>query len=229
MSHILIPQYSKGGGAAAGGGGGAAASAAAGGGAGAGGGMMATPGGVAGYGATPGGATGMGVASSLGFGGSSLPAASPGMGGATPGAGGGGANKPSSDANGPVGYSLPPLPPPLQLHCAFALPRSQLLHQVLRVLAASAGALRAMGDAGSADDVALRAADATDFWSATAAQTSAASASASASGSAGEGVGVERALVYHTAALSLRLLSLLVEREGAVRNKLKRLQHSQAS
>ena len=70
----------------------------------------------------------------------------------------------------PVGYTLPSLHPAFLLHCAFAMPRSQLLHSLHRLLAAAAATLHTFGDVGAgggggaAADSAAAAAAPNAFW-----------------------------------------------------------------
>ena len=92
----------------------------------------------------------------------------------------------NGDGTAPMLYSLPALHPALLLHCAFARPRSPLLHRIFCILVAAAEVINNDGlhsrnastDRGSASDA------------------------------------VECTLVHHTSGLTLRLLCLLVDQEA---------------
>ena len=133
-------------------------------------------------------------------------------------------------------HTLPPLPPALLVHSAFAMPRSPLLHRLYRLLAACASALHTYGETGRASLVEAMAAGAhsasTEFWNVSGGGLASIGQQPTdgAKGAAGEDSGDVarvRVLVYQTVGLAMRLLCLLVDREGAVRSKLKRLRASQ--
>ena len=136
----------------------------------------------------------------------------------------------------PVGYTLSPLPPELLLHCAFHMPRSPLLQRLHRILAAATTVLCGDSHAGLIDESADPSVGSGVDVRKTTAATSAGSAAAGAGAASGVSSGgddggfhdAERVLVYHTAALVLRLLNALVSAEAYVRDKLRRLKSSQA-
>ena len=125
------------------------------------------------------------------------------MGGGAMGGGAAAAAGGVAPAPGTTQYTLPALPPSLQLHCAFAVSRSALLHRVLVTLTAAAAALDPPADPLAAD---------TDAYTRDEPPVPEPPA--------------EAAAIFHSAALAMRLLDVLVSVEPEVRAKLKRLHES---
>ena len=239
MAALLVPRYAadgghaaaagRAGGGGAGGGGAGGAGGALGGGLGGAGGMGGFGGGMSGAASTPANTVAAAAASAA-----SWPAVPP-------------RQRPRRDPSGvgggaargaPVGYTLPSLHPAFLLHCAFAMPRSQLLHSLHRLpprrprpstrlgtsaqAAAAAAACRLRGGRGRPQRVLGRRGDGRRRRRAWPAPPKGGYGAGAAPAS------VERALVYHTASLAVRLLHLLAASEGGVRDKLRRLHDAHA-